>query len=125
MKKFFGFGSSTPPPPPPPSRPPTSPAAKSPAPKSPPAAKDSGHESIVGRWKEPNGNDTTEFRADGSVLEKPASGESIRGRYSFEASRLKIKLEALTEELVFTATIKNDTLEMKDRDGQITHYRRV
>jgi hypothetical protein len=67
----------------------------------------------------------TEFCADGSVIEKPASGETIRGRYSLEGAKLKIKLEGLAEELSFTAVIKADDLEMKDRDGQVTHYRRA
>ncbi len=106
-------------------RPPTSSVAKPSPAKPASAAKDSANTSIVGRWKEPNGNDITEFRADGTVVEKPAGGEAIRGRYSFEASKLKIKLEAVAEELIFTASIKSDTLEMKDRDGQTTHYRRV
>jgi len=80
---------------------------------------------IVGQWKEPNGSDTTEFRADGIVIEKPASGETIRGRYSLEGAKLKITLEGLADELSFTATIKADALEMTDRDGQVTRYRRV
>ncbi len=116
MKKFFGFGSSTPPPPAPPARPPSPPVA--------PAAKPATA-GLVGRWKEPNGTDTTEFRADGSVLEKPATGETIRGQYSLDGSKLTIKLEGLPEELSFSATLKGDALEMKDRDGQVTHYRRV
>lgn len=58
-------------------------------------------------------------------MEKPASGEAIRGRYSLEGTKLKIKLEGVPEELTFSAAIKNDALEMKDRDGQVTHYRRV
>lgn len=119
--KFFGFGSSTPPPPPPPARPPSPPTAKS------AAAKESSSTTpgIVGRWKEPNGNDITEFRADGTVVERPASGEVIRGRYSLAGTKLKITLEAVPEELSFAASIKDDTLEMKDPDGQVTEYRRV
>ena len=80
---------------------------------------------IVGQWKEPNGSDTTEFRADGTVVEKPANGELIRGRYSLEGTSLKITLEGVPEELLFAASIKNDTLEMRDPDGQVTEYRRV
>lgn len=112
MKKFFGFGSSPPPPPAPPNSPGT-------------AAKDSGVATIVGSWKEPDGSDTTEFRADGTVVEKPASGETIRGRYSLEGAKLKIRLEGLSEELSFSASIEDDALELKDPDGQITHYRRA
>jgi Family of unknown function (DUF5640) len=120
MKKFFGFGSSTPAPPPPPSRPPAPPTAKPGAPKSATTVP-----AIVGRWKEPSGSDTTEFHADGTVVEKPASGETIRGRYQLEGAKLTIKLERVLEPLVFTATIKNDALEMKDPEGQVTQYRRV
>jgi uncharacterized protein (DUF2147 family) len=100
MKKFFGFGSNTPPP-----------AATS--------------DSIVGQWKEPNGNDVTEFHADGTVIERPTSGEAIRGRYSLEGTKLTVRLEGLAEELSFAAAIKNNTLEMKDPDGQVTRYCRV
>jgi len=81
--------------------------------------------SIVGRWREPNGNDTTEFRADGTVVEQPASGETIRGRYSLEGAKLRIKLDGVPDELSFSASIKNEMLEMTDRDGQATRYRRV
>jgi hypothetical protein len=121
MMKFFGFGSSTPPPPPPPSRPPSPPGGKTPS-KPAPTAK---APTIVGQWKEPSGNDVTEFRADGTLFEKPASGETIRGRYALEGSKLKVNLEGVAEELSFTAVLKVDELEMTDSDGQVTRYRRV
>ena len=125
MKKFFGFGSSTPPPPPPPAKPPSLPA-KPPAAaaeKSAPAA--GGVASIVGRWKEPNGTDTTEFHVDGTVTERPASGEMIRGRYSFADGKLKINLEGVPNEIVFTASVSADSLETSDADGHVTLYRRA
>ena len=128
MKKFFGFGSSTPPPPPPPSRPPSPPAkpeAPAAPPKTPPPAAATAPASIVGRWKEPNGSDTTEFHADGTVTERPASGETIRGRYSLEDGKLKIKLDGVPDEIVFTAAVSGNALETSDADGQITHYERV
>jgi hypothetical protein len=140
MKKFFGFGSSTPPPPPPPSRPPSPPAKPAtaaapaaPAPSapakpeatSPAAPAPSAAPSIVGRWKEPNGSDTTEFHADGTVTERPASGETIRGRYSLEGGKLKINLEGVDEEIVFAATVRADALEMKDSEGNITRYQKA
>jgi hypothetical protein len=59
------------------------------------------------------------------VVETPASGEPIRGRYSLEGATLKVKLEGVPEELAFSASIQNETLEMKDPDGQVTEYRRV
>ena len=120
MKKFFGFGSSTPPPPPPPARPPAPPAGK-PSTSKPAAAASP----IVGKWQEPGGSDTTEFRADGTVVETPASGETIRGCYTLEGVKLTIKLEGVPEELSFVATVKTDALEMKDPEGQVTQYRRV
>jgi hypothetical protein len=137
MKKFFGFGSSTPPPPPPPSRPPAPPAKPAappaaapaapaaPAQTPPPAAATESAASIVGRWKEPNGTDTTEFHADGTVTERPATGETIRGRYSLENGKLKINLEGVPDEIVFTAAVSENALEMSDADGQITHYQRA
>ena len=129
MKKFFGFGSSTPPPPPPPSKPPApppKPASPSKAPPpSTPSAPTAPTQSIVGKWKEPNASDTTEFQADGAVTEKLAGGETIRGRYLFDGTHLKINLEGIADELTFSATLKGDSLEMKDRDGQVTHYQRI
>ncbi len=136
MKKFFGFGSSTPPPPPPPAKPPSPPAAKpgpapkpdatakpeppkpQPAPAAPPAP------SIVGRWKDPNSGDITEFHADGSVTENVSGGEPIRGRYSLAGDKLKLNLEGVPDELSFPVTIKAETLDMVDADGHMTRYQR-
>ena len=133
MKKFFGFGSSTPPPPAPPSRPPAPPAKPISPPPAPAkseaatasASKASPAATIVGRWGDPNGRDTTEFRADGTVTDKPASGETIQGRYSYEAGKLKIKLDAVEEEIVFTAAVSAEALETSDADGHVTRYRRL
>ena len=131
MKKFFGFGSSTPPPPPPPPKPPAPPAAK-PTPKpEAPAKPDGGQQppaasapSIVGRWKDPNSGDVTEFHADGTVTENVSGSEPIRGRYSLTAGKLKINLDGVANELTFPVTIKPDTLDMIDPDGHMTRYRR-
>jgi len=134
MKKFFGFGSSTPPPPlTPPSKPPAPPlksssaTAPTPAPKPAPApSKPAAPEtpSIVGRWKEPNGSDVTQFAADGTVTETPASGETIRGRYSLEGGTLKLNLEGV-EELSFPVKLGAETLEMTDTGGSVTKYERI
>jgi hypothetical protein len=126
--KFFGFGSSTPPPPPPPARPPAPPVGKQPPGK--PAAAPTRENStagadIVGKWREPGGSDTTEFRADGTVLETPANGPAIRGRYAIDGVKLKIRLDGVPDELSFAASVKGDKLEMKDPDGQVTHYQRI
>ncbi len=120
FKKLFGFGSSTPPPPPPPLRPPPPPVAK-PAAKAAPVAAPT----IVGQWKEPSGSDTTEFRPDGTLLEKPANGEAIKGRYSLDGAQLKVRLDGVPDELAFTFAIKGDQLEMTDAEGHTTKYRRV
>lgn len=132
MKKFFGFGSSTPPPPAPPAKPPTlapkpAPAAAFPKPATSTAASVTAPApSLVGRWKDSaGGQDTTEFHADGSVTEKGASGETIRGRYVFAGGKLKINLEGVLDELSFTGSVGAETLELADKDGQITLYRRI
>ena len=132
MKKFFGFGSSTPPPPPPPSRPPSPPSKPvTPAPAktpSPAAAEKPGtldKPSIVGRWKEPGSSDTTEFHADGSVTEKTGTGDTIRGRYSLRDKNLKLNLDGVPDELSFPVAIGANTLEMTDTEGKITHYERI
>lgn len=119
FKKLFGFGSSTPAPPPPPLRPPAPPAAKTTKPV--PVAE----LAILGQWKEPGGSDTTEFRADGTLVEKPASGDPIRGRYWLDGSRLKVRLKGVPEELAFTVVITSDLIEMTDSEGNTTKYRRV
>ena len=80
---------------------------------------------MVGRWKEPQGKDTTEFHADGTVTEKPATGENIRGRYTLDGVKLKIRLEGVADELSFTALLRGDTLEMTGPDGEATRYERV
>lgn len=59
------------------------------------------------------------------MTEKPASGETIRGRYSLDGAKLKIRLEGLPDELSFSAVVKADALEMTDPDGQVTRYRRA
>ncbi|MEP6822842.1 MAG: hypothetical protein ABI946_10880 [Chthoniobacterales bacterium] len=110
MRKFFGLGNSTPPTPPLPTTPPPAPLKAA---------------TIVGRWKEPNGKDVTEFHADKTVTEKPATGENIRGRYSLDGSKLKIDLDGVPDHLSFTAVIKGDTLEMTGPDGSTTRYERA
>ena len=89
--------------------------AKPPAPEPP---------SIVGRWKEPNGNAVTEFNADGSVTETPVRGEIIRGRYSLEGGTLKLNLDGV-EELSFPVKLGAEILEMTDPEGQVTKYKRI
>ena len=134
MKKFFGFGPSTPPPPPPPAKPPSPPPskpapaartetpAKAEAPKPQPAP---AAPSILGRWKDPNTSDITEFHADGAVTENAGSAEPIRGRYSVADGKVKLNLEGVEGELSFPITIKADTLEMVDAEGTMTRYQRV
>lgn len=141
MKKFFGFGSSTPPPPPPPSKPPTPPAAKPaptakpdtataaakpepPKPQPAPSPAAASAPSIVGRWKDPNSGDITEFHADGTVTENVSGSEPIRGRYSLADGKLKLNLAAVPDELSFPVTVKADTLDMVDAEGQMTRYQR-
>jgi len=80
--------------------------------------------SIVGQWNEPGSSDTTEFRQDGTLVERLGSGENIRGRYSLDGVKLQITLEGV-DELSFSAAIKPDALELTDPDGQVTHYRRA
>lgn len=131
--KLFGFGSSTPPPPPPPSKPPATPpkasnppaAAKTPAEPAPAKPAATAAPSIVGRWKDPNSSDTTEFHADGSVTEKTGAGETIKGRYSLRDKQLKVNLEGVADELSFPVAIGADTLEMTDAEGKVTLYRRI
>lgn len=100
-------------------RPPSLPSRPDPSPAQ------SAKPSLVGRWKEPQGKDTTEFHTDGTVTEKPATGENIRGRYALDGSKLKIKLDGVPDELSFSAVVRGDTLEMTGPDGEATRYERV
>lgn len=81
--------------------------------------------SIVGRWKDPNSGDVTEFHADGAVTENVSGGEPIRGRYSLSGSKLTINLAGVADELSFPVVIKPDTLEMTDPEGHVTRYQKV
>ena len=58
------------------------------------------------------------------MTENVSGGEPIRGRYSLEAGKLKINLAGVADELSFPVTIKADTLEMVDPDGNMTRYKR-
>ncbi|MDQ6622718.1 MAG: DUF5640 domain-containing protein [Verrucomicrobiota bacterium] len=123
--KFFRFGSSTPPPPPPPARPPRPPLARPQAAKPParppiPVARPS----IVGRWQERGSKEATEFRADGTLLERLGNGEMINGRYVLEGARLQIELQDVGP-LSFSVSLNAETLELTDAEGQVTRYRRL
>lgn len=138
MKKFFGFGSSTPPPPPPPAKPPAAPPAKpatSPVKADTPAKADATKSeaaapapapapSIIGRWKDPSTGDITEFHADGAVTENVSGGEPIRGRYSITGGKLKLNLAGVPDELSFPVTIKAEHLDLIDNEGHMTRYQR-
>jgi hypothetical protein len=127
--KFFRFVSAAlPPPPRPPRRPPAPPLAKS-RPARPVLLRRSANSSngttIVGQWREPDATDTTEFRADGTVIEHTAAGDGIRGRYSLANDKLTVQLDGVAEELSFSVAFGPDSLEMTHADGQVTRYRRV
>jgi hypothetical protein len=80
---------------------------------------------VVGQWREPSANDTTEFHADGTLIERPANGEAIAGRYALRGDQLSVRLEGMDEDLTFTVAIGADRLEMRYPDGQVTTYQRV
>lgn len=117
MKKFFGFGSSTPPPPPFPGKPPAPPAKRTPPAAPVPA--------IVGHWQEPGTSDTTEFRADGTVIERTGTGETIRGRYSLRNKQLKLDLDGVADDLSLPVAVGAETLEITDSEGKVTLYQRI
>ncbi len=58
-------------------------------------------------------------------MEKPVNGETIRGHYSLDGAKLKVRLEGMAEELSFTVAIRSDVLEMTDGDGRTSKYRRA
>jgi hypothetical protein len=59
------------------------------------------------------------------VTERVAGGEAIRGRYLLAGDRLSITLEGMDEPLTFAVSVKDDTLEMMDSDGDKSVYRRL
>lgn len=129
LKKIFAFVPCTPPPPAPPLRPPAPPillrASRARVPSALPPPVLARRPEIVGKWKEPRGNDRTEFCADGSVIECAAGGEAIHGRYSLQGKNLRVQLEGVPEELFFTIALQEDALEMIDGDGSVSRYQRV
>ena len=58
------------------------------------------------------------------MTENVSGGEPIRGRYSLTGDKLKLNLNGVPDELVFPVTIKAETLDMVDSDGQLTRYQR-
>ncbi|MDQ6655198.1 MAG: hypothetical protein M3Y80_05225, partial [Verrucomicrobiota bacterium] len=72
-----------------------------------------------------DGSESTEFHSDGSVTERLTGDETIRGRYVFTGEKLTINLAGMDEPLAFTATVKQDALEMTDASGQRSTYRRL
>ena len=78
----------------------------------------------MGRWKDPNSGDITEFHADGAVTENVSGSEPIRGRYTLTGGKLKLNLDGVADELSFPVTVKSDTLDMIDADGHLTRYQR-
>ena len=78
----------------------------------------------MGRWKDPNSGDITEFHADGSVTENISGSDPIRGRYTLTGDKLKINLDGVADQLSFPVTIKAESLEMVDPDGVMTRYQR-
>lgn len=66
----------------------------------------------------------TEFRADGSLIERLGSGEAINGRYLLDGVKLRVKLES-GDELSFAVALTDDALALADPDGQVANYRRV
>ena len=66
----------------------------------------------------------TEFRSDGSLIERLGTGDTINGRYSLDGVRLSVKLES-GDDLSFAVALTEATLSLSDPDGQIANYRRV
>jgi len=66
----------------------------------------------------------TEFREDGSLIERLGSGDTINGRYSLNGGKLSVKLES-GDELSFAVALSDGTLSLSDPEGQVANYRRV
>ncbi len=70
----------------------------------------------MGQWKELNGSDTTEFRAEGRWTERPAGRDDPRPLL-VRGAKLAVQLEGMGEELSFNVLIRSDVLEMTDSGG--------
>ena len=58
------------------------------------------------------------------MTENVSGGEPIRGRYSLSGEKLKLNLDGVPDELSFPVTVRAETLDMVDGDGQMTRYQR-
>lgn len=66
----------------------------------------------------------TEFRSDGTLIERLGSGDTINGRYWLDGASLRVELES-GDELSFDVSLAADALALTDQDGQAARYRRV
>ncbi len=85
--------------------------------------------SIVGKWTEADGVETVEYKADGSMTDTLASGDVMKGKYSFpDASHIKVELEgpmSAMGAIVSPITIKGDQMDVTGVDGStVSHYKR-
>jgi Family of unknown function (DUF5640) len=126
---FFRFA-SLPAPPRPPRRPPAPPLARrrngsrAPVFRARAVVDEPTPPRIVGRWKEPEGSDSVEFRADGTLLEHATNGDGVRGHYALAGDHLSIRIDGV-EPLAFSVSINGATMELKDAQGQVTRYLRM
>ncbi len=85
---------------------------------------------IVGKWKDSEGVETIEYKADGSMIETMAGSDVIKGKYSFvDATHIKAEVEgpmAAMGPIVSQVVIKGDTMTVTEADGQtVMQYTKV
>ena len=85
---------------------------------------------IVGKWSDADATETVEYKADGTFTDTLASGDVMKGKYSFpDAKTIKVEFEGPMSAMgpvVSPITIKGDEMEVIGVDGStVTKYTRV
>lgn len=84
---------------------------------------------IVGKWADPAGVESIEYKADGTFVETMAGGDVIKGKYSFPDDKsIKVEFEgpmAAMGAVVSPLTIKGDEMSVTGVDGKsVSQYKR-
>ncbi len=84
---------------------------------------------IVGKWADPDGIETIEYKADGTFIETLAGGDVVKGKYSFPDDKsIKVEFEgamAAAGAVVSPLSIKGDEMSVTGIDGKsVMQYQR-
>ena len=91
----------------------------------------------VGKWRTAGGNETMEFRADGSCQGQDQYGRAVSGKFAFvDAEHIRLELTTSSEDKakglrfvdnstgVVKVAVNGDELVMTEPNGSAIHYQR-